>query len=326
MDLFFRPLTTEDIPAIKRITSDIWEGDDYVPKVIDQWLRTDDGSMNFGVFRDPLVKSEMLVGLGRIKWLSTSKVWIEGGRIDPRFQKQGIGLHMTQYAVEYARTHGATTVQYDTWGNREHLGDPAYPQNHASVALARRLGFEPKDYVDVLELAVDGQFLFPDIPSKHLSHKLSCEQAFEFYKHLPSNIGPVAEINQGWTFIPFDFDFFVSLKNNNAWYHNDHAIAQLYNPNSDPIPQDSKEVPLENEFWITVYGEPAHARHLVIDLLQKAHRKLPSNSQLKAEIFCPPVISPALLSLGCHFIEKEDSSSGVMLFEKTLKLSVEKGE
>ena len=114
MDIYFRALTTSDIPSVKQITKEIWEGDDYVPKVIAQWLQEDDGSMNFGVFRDHSLKSESLVGLGRIKWLTPQKVWIEGGRIDPQYQKQGIGLQMTQYAVNYGRTHGATIIQYDT--------------------------------------------------------------------------------------------------------------------------------------------------------------------------------------------------------------------
>ncbi len=38
MKLYFRDLTKNDIPAILDISKDIWEGDDYIPDVIERWL------------------------------------------------------------------------------------------------------------------------------------------------------------------------------------------------------------------------------------------------------------------------------------------------
>ena len=51
MKVYFRELTIADIPAIKDISKDIWEGDDYIPYVIDEWLQ-DKNCMNYGTFKD----------------------------------------------------------------------------------------------------------------------------------------------------------------------------------------------------------------------------------------------------------------------------------
>lgn len=316
MDIYFRALTTLDIPIVKHITKDIWEGDDYVPKLIAKWLQAEDENVNFGVFRDSQMRSESLVGMGRIKWLSPSKVWIEGGRIDPKVQKQGIGLQMTQFTIDYARTHGAKIIQYDTHANREHLGDPAYPQNHGSIVLARKLGFMQKDYVDVLELEVGSNFCFPDSLSENGGSEISCAKAFIFFQQLPPGIRPTSEINQGWSFIPFEWDFFQPLYKKYRWEHNQKAIAQITKLHTPS--QETQETFLKEELWIIVYGAAGHAKDLVLDILKRKILNLESHQKIQAQIFCSPAISEELVSVGFHFSDGKDSPSGVMLFEKAL--------
>ena len=51
MKVYFRELTQDDIPDIKDISKNIWEGDDYVPYVIKEWLQ-DENCMNYGTFID----------------------------------------------------------------------------------------------------------------------------------------------------------------------------------------------------------------------------------------------------------------------------------
>ena len=64
MKLYFRELTNDDIPAVKDISKDIWDGYDYVPDVIEKWLQ-ERKCMNYGTFTDEQ-KTEM-VGFGRVK-------------------------------------------------------------------------------------------------------------------------------------------------------------------------------------------------------------------------------------------------------------------
>ena len=78
MKVYFRELRHEDIPAIKEISKDIWEGDDYIPYVIKEWLQEKD-CLNYGTFIDENKKE--LIGFGRVKLYNKDVAWLEGGRI-----------------------------------------------------------------------------------------------------------------------------------------------------------------------------------------------------------------------------------------------------
>ena len=78
MKLFFRELTIEDIPKVLGISKDIWEGDDYVPLVIERWLQEKD-CMNYGTFLDG--EKNELIGFGRVKTYPNGVAWLEGGRV-----------------------------------------------------------------------------------------------------------------------------------------------------------------------------------------------------------------------------------------------------
>ena len=126
MKVYFRELTDEDIPAIKDISKDIWDGEDYIPHVIDEWLH-DENCMNYGTFRDKN-KTE-LIGFGRVKLYNKDIAWLEGGRIKVSYQGQGIGKLQLGYAVEYAAKSGVKVAQYDTGSD-----------NIASISLAKFYG------------------------------------------------------------------------------------------------------------------------------------------------------------------------------------------
>ncbi len=83
MRIYFRELTPDDVPAIKDISKDIWDGDDYIPYVIQDWLQ-DKNCMNYGTFIDE-AKTE-LIGFGRVKSYDKDIAWLEGGRIKVSYQ------------------------------------------------------------------------------------------------------------------------------------------------------------------------------------------------------------------------------------------------
>lgn len=47
--LIFRKLKPEDLPQVKEISKDIWDGQDYIPKVFHAWLKDPDG-YTYGIF------------------------------------------------------------------------------------------------------------------------------------------------------------------------------------------------------------------------------------------------------------------------------------
>ena len=97
MNIYFRELIFDDIPAVRDICIDMWEGHDYVPYVIEDWLNDKDSS-NFGAFLDEAKKK--LVGFSRVKIYNKKLAWFEGGRVKKSFQKQGIGKALAQYLLQ----------------------------------------------------------------------------------------------------------------------------------------------------------------------------------------------------------------------------------
>ncbi|MBA7679609.1 hypothetical protein ES703_87908 [subsurface metagenome] len=182
MKLLFRELTIDDIPAIKEISKDIWEGEDYVPQVIENWLK-DENCMNYGAFKDK--ERREMVGFGRVKLFNKELAWLEGGRVKVDYQKKGIGRDMIKYALDYAKSVNAKKAQYDT--SSKNLG---------SIALAKYFGFKRKKSMNVLDAKRSDINIIKSPPLEVKT--VSAEEAKELYKDF--DIGPGDEINMGWSY------------------------------------------------------------------------------------------------------------------------------
>ena len=237
MELYFRDLTVNDIPAILDISKDIWEGEDYIPDVIERWLN-DEGNLAYGTFLDEDMKE--LIGFGRVKMFPNGVAWLEGGRVKVSHQKKGIGRIQLKYAIDYAIKVGARVAQYYT-----------YSRNFGSLSLAKFHGFKEKKRTEVLESDINDIYLKKYDLSK--IRKISNEEAKEIYKKM--DIGPGDELNIGWSYIPLP-----NLEDKNSlWVTNSNAILQKIDMMSRALP----EKPQENEVWIVVYGDPAASSKLI---------------------------------------------------------------
>ena len=87
-----RRITDKDRARVIEIASKIWEGDDYISFVFDEWLNDPDG--NFA----GLWENNKLVGFGRLKFLTSTDVWLEGLRKDPDSDAKGVGKKLPQYS------------------------------------------------------------------------------------------------------------------------------------------------------------------------------------------------------------------------------------
>ena len=82
----FRKLTPNDLPRVTEISSQIWGGEDYISGVIEHWM-LDKNCFAFGVFAE-----NKLVAFSNIRWVYRDELkiaWLEGGRVDPKFQNKG---------------------------------------------------------------------------------------------------------------------------------------------------------------------------------------------------------------------------------------------
>ncbi|HEC37273.1 MAG TPA: GNAT family N-acetyltransferase [bacterium] len=172
MKIYFRELTIDDIPDIKAISKNIWDGEDYIPQVIEKWLQ-DKNCMNYGAFMDENL--DEIVGFGRVKLYNDKLAWLEGGRVNVKYQNQGIGREMTNFAINYACKVKANVAQFDTSS-----------KNQGSNALAKFFGFKKKKSMNVLNAERKDIKQFKPISLD--VKKVMVKEAKELYKHF--NIGP----------------------------------------------------------------------------------------------------------------------------------------
>ena len=288
MKLFFRELTNEDIPSIKEISKDIWEGEDYVPHVIDNWLN-DEHCMNYGAFRDEERKE--MVGFGRVKLFNRDLAWLEGGRVKKDYQKKGIGREMIRYAIDYAKTIQVKKAQFDT--SSKNLG---------SIALAKYFGFKKKKFTNVLS-AKRPDIRISNFPSIEVK-KVSAIEAKKLYTNF--NIGPSDEISMGWSYKSLKY----LSEDDGEWYVvNSDAILQKIKFNSVSI----QEGPEERDVWLIVYGKTNRSFEIIQYILQE---ELKNKESYSFEVFCSPEVAPLVENLG--FSYHEDEPFGVVLYEKIL--------
>jgi GNAT superfamily N-acetyltransferase len=110
-DPIIRPRQPDDRPAVERICTHTWEGEDYVPQVWDDWLADPQGLLMVGELR---AAEGRVVALGKITFRTPDQVWLEGMRADPDFRRRGIAGQFLDYSLAYARDHGARVVRLGT--------------------------------------------------------------------------------------------------------------------------------------------------------------------------------------------------------------------
>jgi len=126
MEAHVRPLRQDDIDDVLAISKHIWNGHDYVPGVIETWLKDSD-SYTIGVEVDG-----NLVGISNLRSIENGKTgWMEGLRVHPDYRGQGYANLLTDGLVEHAISVGVPRLRYTT-----------VVENKASMALAERAGLE----------------------------------------------------------------------------------------------------------------------------------------------------------------------------------------
>lgn len=291
MKLYFRELTNDDIPAVKDISKDIWNGDDYIPDVIEKWLQ-EKNCMNYGTFIDE--QKTFMVGFGRVKLYNKDIAWLEGGRIKVSYQRQGIGRKQLGYAIDYAYKVGAKVAQYDTSS-----------KNYGSISLAEYYGFKKKKCMNVLDADRSDIKLIGSTSLK--IKKITVDKARDAYRNF--DIGPGDEICMGWSYYPLKE---ISDENGEWYIHNSDVILQKINIKASP----NQESPREDEVWIIVYGNPQKAYDAIQNILQKELK----NEKIKHfEVFSSPETANLVEELGFSYYEGEPF--GVALYEKKLDYS-----
>ncbi len=95
-----RPALPSDAADVLEFTKFIWEGHDYIKYVWDDWLADPEGLLMVAEY------GGHAVGLGKITRLAEGQWWLEGLRVDPKFQGLKIGSHIHEYLDDWWKEHG----------------------------------------------------------------------------------------------------------------------------------------------------------------------------------------------------------------------------
>lgn len=174
-DLAIRPAQHADRAALEAIAAQIWEGHDYLPRVLDAWLNDPYDGFFVATLRD------RVIGVCKITRLDEEEWWLEGLRVDPAFQGHGFGRILHHFAVTHVRQHGRGVVRFSTSSD-----------NGAVQRLARETGFtrvavyvpleadvlhEPLAHLSALELADAPRLRAWLDPSAHFA---ACQRSIEW--------------------------------------------------------------------------------------------------------------------------------------------------
>ena len=186
MGIELRRARSEDKPRILEISSQIWEGNDYVPFVFDDWL-SDAG----GEFVVALVDG-LLVGFAHRTYLAPGYAWLEGIRTDPAHRGTGAAKEITQHFLEGVRQERADRVGLST-----HI------ENEASIHIIRSSGFEEVARFTNLGGEKTTSAWSAARPSDRVC-EVPLAQAVQFVRRSQSLKIGRGFVPHGWTFYPFD--------------------------------------------------------------------------------------------------------------------------
>jgi GNAT superfamily N-acetyltransferase len=95
-----RPALERDLPDIREFCKTIWHGHDYVPDVMEDWLRDAEGIFAVSEYQGHAIACSKVTLLARDQW------WLEGFRVDPNYQGLKVGSLMHRYVDQWWLSHG----------------------------------------------------------------------------------------------------------------------------------------------------------------------------------------------------------------------------
>jgi GNAT superfamily N-acetyltransferase len=148
-DLVLRPVRPTDRDRVTEMTSDIWDGHDYIPRVFDDWVA--DASAAF----QAVEVDGVVVGLQRLRPYAPGLMWYEGLRVATSHQRQGIARAMLDSAITEAREQGFAELRLATHNDvASHMFQAAGFQVLLDVRWWRAVrveGGEPANIPDAVE-------------------------------------------------------------------------------------------------------------------------------------------------------------------------------
>ncbi len=136
-DLSIRPAQPADRPALEAIARQTWDGEDYLPHVLDDWFSDPHGGFFVALLRD------QVIGAAKVTRFAEGEWWLEGLRIDPAYQGYGFARILHHFLMNQVRHMGSGIVRFSTASINEPVQHLAKETGFTRVAAYLPYGADP---------------------------------------------------------------------------------------------------------------------------------------------------------------------------------------
>lgn len=204
-----RPARPADRDEVLAFCARVWDGDDYIPYIWDQWIADPKGQMFVAEL------AGRAVGLARLTWLAPGQWWLEGLRIDPDLHDRHLGSLMNDFINRHWDETGDGVVRLQTTSTR--------PKVHH---MCERGGFSR-----VLELTVyTAPALDEPVPDLVPVAAGQIEAAIAVARSSPSLALTLGLQDVGWKYVPPDAAHLLPIieKGWAFWWRGDRGLLALW--------------------------------------------------------------------------------------------------
>ena len=198
-----RPALPKDTPDVIELSSTIWEGHDYVPKVWDEWLIDPLGLLAVAEF------GGRVVGLVKLTRQDAEEWWLEGLRVHPKYEGRRIASRLHDYLLDYWQRNCNGVLRLATASNRLQV-------QH----LCERTGFRK-----IVELTLFGTPALKNGGEADLEDRFRLLQteeiskALEFAYQSPALEWTMGLMNLGWQWAtPSGSNIGAAIQRKRAWW------------------------------------------------------------------------------------------------------------
>lgn len=189
-----RPALPRDKADVFEFTKFIWDGHDYVGYVFPEWLADPRGQLLVAEF------GGRCVATGKVTLVAPGQWWLEGFRVDPKFQGLKIGSQLDEACNQWWDEHGDGALRLLTSSKRvqvHHLSE-----QRGFVKVGNVFGYETEPLAEVTDAFTP---LTPNEAGEAVSF---------FGRHVPGRL-----LNLGWRFVaPNEHSLRVTADAGLAWW------------------------------------------------------------------------------------------------------------
>ena len=209
-----RAARPEDREAILAISAQIWEGEDYIPLVLESWLA-----------EGGLVVAELdgrVVGFAKMTLLSPGEVWLEGLRVDPAHRGKGVAKALAHHQLQAALALHPRSIRFAT-----------AEVNAESLHIARNQGFHEVARFTYVEGPVRDE-----VPPLGVAAVYDPERAWAFVRASSAYREAQGLLGLGWRFPELTRERLDALVMQGAVFASGDAMRGLLIQTGDPYAPD----------------------------------------------------------------------------------------